>query len=95
MEVNKSSRKPWRQKGLGKARHGTRRSHLFLGGGKLHGPRNPTSYFYMLPFGSRLLGLCSTLSIKLAQVLLGRKIKQSILVMYSWMGSREYKSLHL
>jgi hypothetical protein len=33
-----------------------------------HGPRGPTSYFYMLPFYSRVLGLTSTLSTKLAQV---------------------------
>jgi hypothetical protein len=32
-----------------------------------HGPRSPTTHFYMLPFYSRVLGLTSTLSIKLAQ----------------------------
>lgn len=60
-------RKPWPQKGLGRARHGSIRSPLFRGGGIAHGPRSPTSHFFMLPFYSRILGLTSTLSAKLAQ----------------------------
>lgn len=38
-----------------------------MGGARAHGPRNPTTHFYMLPFYSRILGLNSTLSIKLMQ----------------------------
>lgn len=53
--------------GLGRARHGSIRSPLFKGGGVVHGPRSPTPHFYMLDFYSRILGLTSTLSIKLAQ----------------------------
>lgn len=60
-------RKPWPQKGQGRARHGSIRSPLFLHGGRAHGPRNPTSYYYMLPFYVRVAGLTSTLSVKLAQ----------------------------
>uniref|UniRef100_A0A0K8SE48 Large ribosomal subunit protein uL4m n=1 Tax=Lygus hesperus TaxID=30085 RepID=A0A0K8SE48_LYGHE len=66
-EVRGGGRKPWPQKGSGRARHGSIRSPLFRGGGVVHGPRSPTSYFYMLPFYTRVLGLTSTLSIKLAQ----------------------------
>ncbi|KAF6198539.1 hypothetical protein GE061_008287 [Apolygus lucorum] len=66
-EVHGGGRKPWPQKGGGRARHGSIRSPLFKGGGVVHGPRSPTSYFYMLPFYTRVLGLTSTLSIKLAQ----------------------------
>lgn len=67
-EVSGGGRKPWPQKGLGKARHGSIRSPLWRGGGIAHGPRSPTTHFFMLPFYSRVLGLITALSIKLAQV---------------------------
>ncbi|GLV32701.1 mitochondrial ribosomal protein L4 [Carabus blaptoides fortunei] len=66
-EVRGGGRKPWPQKGMGRARHGSIRSPLWRGGGVVHGPRSPTPHFYMLPFYTRVLGLTSTLSIKLAQ----------------------------
>ncbi|KAH8413289.1 hypothetical protein KR009_009755 [Drosophila setifemur] len=66
-EVRGGGRKPWPQKGMGRARHGSIRTPLFKGGGIIHGPRSPTTHFYMLPFYKRVLGLTSTLSVKLAQ----------------------------
>ncbi|KAH8351444.1 large ribosomal subunit protein uL4m [Drosophila kikkawai] len=66
-EVRGGGRKPWPQKGMGRARHGSIRTPLFKGGGVVHGPRSPTTHFYMLPFYKRVLGLTSTLSVKLAQ----------------------------
>ncbi|XP_039910339.2 LOW QUALITY PROTEIN: large ribosomal subunit protein uL4m [Hirundo rustica] len=66
-EVRGGGRKPWRQKGSGRARHGSIRSPLWRGGGIAHGPRGPTSYFYMVPMRLRVLGLKVALSVKLMQ----------------------------
>ncbi|KAL5104579.1 39S ribosomal protein L4 mitochondrial [Taenia crassiceps] len=65
--VHRSRRKPWPQKGTGRARHGNRRTHIFIGGGQCNGPRGPESYFSILPYHVRLNGLLSMLSTKQAQ----------------------------
>ena len=43
-------RKPWRQKGTGRARQGSRRAPQWINGGKPHGPKGPKSLYYMLDY---------------------------------------------
>lgn len=62
-EVRGGGRKPWRQKGTGRARHGSIRSPLWTGGGVVFGPK-PRSYKYTLPKKVRRLALKSALSSK-------------------------------
>jgi len=62
-EVRGGGRKPWRQKGTGRARHGTTRSPIWRGGGIVFGP-HPRDYHYSLPKKVRRLALKSALSAK-------------------------------
>lgn len=66
-EVRGGGRKPWSQKGLGRARQGSIRAPQWRGGGVVHGPRGPVSYEYTLPKKVRRLGLRAALSIKYSQ----------------------------
>lgn len=66
-EMRGGGRKPWAQKGTGRARHGSIRSPLWNKGGKARGPRGPKTYFFMLPTSMRVLGLRTALSVKFAQ----------------------------
>ncbi len=63
-EVRGGGRKPWRQKGTGRARTGSNRSPVWKGGGTTFGPR-PRSYAYALPKKVRKLALKMALSSKL------------------------------
>lgn len=65
-EVRGGGRKPWRQKGLGRSRHGSIRSPLWVGGGSAHGPR-PRSYAQRTPKKMRGLALRSALSCRAAE----------------------------
>ena len=60
-EIARSNSKPWRQKGTGRARAGTWRSPLWVGGGIIHGPK-PRDHSYKLPKKVRRLALRSALS---------------------------------
>ncbi len=62
-EVRGGGRKPWRQKGTGRARHGSIRSPLWVGGGVTFAPK-PRSYAYKLPKKVRRLAMKSALTLK-------------------------------
>jgi large subunit ribosomal protein L4 len=64
-EVNRTKAKWYRQKGTGRARHGSRNAPIFVGGGIAHGP-HPRSYVQRMPRKMRRLALRSALSAKAA-----------------------------
>lgn len=68
-EVSGGGRKPWKQKGTGRARAGSIRSPLFAGGGVIFGPK-PRSYAFDMPQKARRLALRSALSARLDNTVL-------------------------
>jgi large subunit ribosomal protein L4 len=65
-QVRGGGRKPWRQKGLGRARHGSIRSPQWVGGGVAHGPQ-PRSYAQRTPKKMKRLALRSALSARASE----------------------------
>jgi large subunit ribosomal protein L4 len=63
-EVSGGGKKPWRQKGTGRARHGSRRSPIWVGGGVSHGPTNEKDFSKKLNKKVKQKALASTLSRK-------------------------------
>ena len=68
-EVRGGGKKPWKQKGTGRARAGSLRSPLFAGGGVSFGPK-PRSYAFDMPQKARQLALRSALSARLEQTVI-------------------------
>ena len=66
-EVSGGGKKPWKQKGTGRARAGSLRSPLFAGGGVIFGPK-PRSYAFNMPQKARQLAIKSALSARSEQM---------------------------
>lgn len=64
-DVSGGGRKPWKQKGTGRARSGSSRSPLWVGGGTIHGPQ-PRDYEVAIPRKKRRGALVSALSLQFA-----------------------------
>src|SRR5512142_1215240 len=65
-EVSGGGRKPWRQKGTGRARQGSTRSPVWVGGGTVHTP-HPRAYEQAMPRKMRRAAVRSALSVKAAE----------------------------
>lgn len=82
-EVRGGGRKPWRQKGTGRARHGSIRSPLWKGGGVTGGPRNDKVYEKDIPKKMRKKALYMVLS---------EKVKNNLLVVLDTMVMENAKT---
>lgn len=78
-EVRGGGKKPWKQKGTGQARHGSRRSPIWIGGGITHGPRNEKIYTKKINKKMKAAALYAVLSEKLkkGEILFVDDIKMS------------------
>lgn len=82
-EVRGGGRKPWKQKGTGRSRHGSSRSPIWRAGGVTHGPRNDTVFARALPKKMRAKALFMALS---------RKLKEGHVVFVDSFGIEEPKT---
>lgn len=71
-EVRGGGRKPWKQKGLGRARHGSTRSPIWVGGGVAHGPRNERDFSVKINKKAKKSAIRSLLS---------RKVKEGTIIL--------------
>jgi large subunit ribosomal protein L4 len=82
-EVRGGGRKPWKQKGTGRARHGSSRSPIWVGGGVTHGPLAEKNYKRKITKKMRAQALFSVLS---------RKLKDGEIIFVDSLASNEIKT---
>jgi large subunit ribosomal protein L4 len=82
-EVSGGGKKPWKQKGTGRARHGSNRSPIWKGGGVTHGPRAEKDYSVKINRKMRLAAL---------RVVLSRKWKDNEIIFVDTMNFAEPKT---
>ncbi len=75
-EVSGGGRKPWKQKGTGRARQGSTRAVQWVGGGRVHTPQ-PRSYYQRMPKKMRQAALRSALTTKVSDLVLVEDVKLS------------------
>ncbi|MGM0482336.1 MAG: 50S ribosomal protein L4 [Patescibacteria group bacterium] len=101
-DVRGGGKKPWRQKGTGRARHGSRRSPIWVGGGVTHGPSNEKDYSKKINKKMRTKALLSVLSQKYRdnEILFVDKIsfeepksKEAKRVLEAWGSIKGFESL--
>jgi large subunit ribosomal protein L4 len=101
-EVRGGGKKPWQQKGLGRARHGSIRSPIWVGGGVAHGPRNDKNFARKVNKKMKTKALYAILSRKLKEgeilfvdslTFAEPKTKEALAVVKSLSGIKGYERL--
>lgn len=82
-EVRGGGKKPWQQKGLGRARHGSSRSPIWVGGGITHGPRKDKNYDRKVNKKAKIKALYTILS---------KKFKDGEIVLVDSLSMKEPKT---
>jgi len=85
-EVRGGGKKPWRQKGTGRARAGSNRSPIWIGGGITFGPRNTRNFRQRLP---------KAMAQKAIQIALAEKIKEKKFIVISEIAFSEIKTAQM
>jgi len=101
-EVSGTGKKPWPQKGTGQARHGSKRSPLWVGGGVAHGPRKEKDYSKKINKKVKKKALFMALSQKLRDheilfldkiILSQPKTKEANIIIKSLSGLKNFEKL--
>jgi len=82
-EVRGGGKKPWKQKGTGRARHGSSRSPIWVGGGIAHGPRTEKDYARKINKKTKAKALAVAIS---------QKIKDNELILVEELSMKEPKT---